>query len=227
MVDCDGQIYVEKGKVRSPVKVMPVSPLSRFIAHLSEDEAVIEHLQDWRDPEIDREEDPYCGQHQPVNPVPPADFSSARVMKGKSDGLSWRSQVAYAKRNVRMDGSVEEVVEGPCVFRHSALKYGLKIILNLDWYVDSFIPTCIVTNQAQSYLGKFSVAEMPGFSVGGLYASIANLPRDMCLKPRYSALLAVLPGPGEPSLSDINKVLEPVVKDLQVCALAICINEIS
>lgn len=137
MIECDGEIYTTKGemKVRSPVKVLPVSPLSNFIAHLLEDEDVINHLQDWRDPVNDPIEDPHVNQPSPPQSVPPPGFSAGKEMKGMSDGLAWRAQTAYAKRSVRPDGSVEEVVEGPYIFRHSALKYGLKIILNLDWYV--------------------------------------------------------------------------------------------
>jgi hypothetical protein len=67
-------------------------------------------------------------------------------------------------------------------------------------------------------LCRFKVQNMVGYSVGGIYASIGNLPRNMCFKQRYTTLLAVMPGGGsEPSLSQMNKVLKPIVEDLLVC----------
>jgi hypothetical protein len=55
------------------------------------------------------------------------------------------------------------------------------------------------------------------YSVRGIYASIANLPRQMCYKQRYTTLLGVIPGGGhEPSNSQINKVLKTIKDDLLV-----------
>lgn len=58
---------------------------------------------------------------------------------------------------------------------------------------------------------------MPNSSVGGIYASIANLPRNMCFKKRYTCLLCVVPGPKEPPLTCLNRILEPIVNDLIRC----------
>lgn len=56
-----------------------------------------------------------------------------------------------------------------------------------------------------------------GSSVGVVYAVVANLPRDICFKKRYTALLAVVPGPKEPGPDCFHKVLAPIVDDLLVC----------
>lgn len=61
---------------------------------------------------------------------------------------------------------------------------------------------------------RFHVKGVPGFSVGAIYASILNLPRNMCFKPEYTTLLTVMPG--EPSLSQLNEILRPIVDDLRV-----------
>jgi hypothetical protein len=62
-----------------------------------------------------------------INPVSPISIQSV------ADGTAWRSQAAFVERVVGEDGQVKEVVEGPGVMRHSALKFELKLILNMDW----------------------------------------------------------------------------------------------
>jgi hypothetical protein len=53
-------------------------------------------------------------------------------MKGLADGLAWRAQVAYASREIEVDEVVEEVVRGPRPMRLFALRYGSKLVLNMD-----------------------------------------------------------------------------------------------
>lgn len=61
---------------------------------------------------------------------------------------------------------------------------------------------------------RFGAKNMPGYSVGAVYASIANLPRSLCFQKRFTTLLCVIPGPREPSLGYMNRVLEPIVDDI-------------
>ncbi|KAG7562023.1 hypothetical protein FFLO_02495 [Filobasidium floriforme] len=39
----------------------------------------------------------------------------------------------------------------------------------------------------------------------------------MCFKKRFTALLTVIPGPREPELLYLNRILEPIVADIQLC----------
>lgn len=64
---------------------------------------------------------------------------------------------------------------------------------------------------------RFAPKGMINSSVGAIYASIANLPRNLCFKKRFTCLLCVIPGPKEPPLTCLNRILEPVVDDLQRC----------
>lgn len=63
-------------------------------------------------------------------------------------------------------------------------------------------------------LPRFHVKGVTGFSIGAVYASILNLPRSICFKPEYTTLLTVMPG--EPSLTQLNSILKPIVDDLKV-----------
>lgn len=52
------------------------------------------------------------------------------------------------------------------------------------------------------------------FSVGVLYLSIKNLPRELRFKREYIIVVGILPGPSEPTLN-INTYLDPLVSDLE------------
>jgi hypothetical protein len=58
---------------------------------------------------------------------------------------------------------------------------------------------------------------MPGYSIGAVYASIANLPRDLLFKKKLTTLVCIILGPTEPSLCYLNRVLEPLVQDIRFC----------
>ena len=71
-----------------------------------------------------------------------------------------------------------------------ASPFNLAVMLNIDWF--------------QSYKHTIS-------SVGAIYLTIMNLPRTMRFKRRNVILVAVIPGPSEPT-HDINTLLAPLVK---------------
>ena len=52
------------------------------------------------------------------------------------------------------------------------------------------------------------------YSVGAIYAVICNLPRADRFKPQNILTLAVIPGPHEPKLHEINNYLYPIVNQL-------------
>ena len=71
--------------------------------------------------------------------------------------------------------------------------YNLGLMLNCDWF--------------QPY-------DLSTYSVGVLYLVILNLPRAIRFKPENVLIAGVIPGPKEPSLSEMNSYLRPLVKEL-------------
>ena len=71
-------------------------------------------------------------------------------------------------------------------------KHNLALSLNVDWFQ------------------PFSLS--PG-SVGAMYMTIMNLPRNFRFKREYVMLVGIIPGPSEPKIT-INSYLEPLVKEL-------------
>jgi len=60
----------------------------------------------------------------------------------------------------------------------------------------------------------FEPFERGVYSVGAIYLSIQNLPRDVRYRPENIILVGVLPGPKEPKKT-INSYLTPLVTELQ------------
>lgn len=54
---------------------------------------------------------------------------------------------------------------------------------------------------------------LKGYSVGGIYCVIMNLPRAIRYKQENVLLIGLIPGPKEPD-HDINSFLDPMVKEL-------------
>ena len=74
-----------------------------------------------------------------------------------------------------------------------ASPYSYLLILNVDWF--------------QPYRRTV-------YSIGAIYATIQNLPRNIRYKEEYIILIAIIPGPKEPKLS-INSYLQPMIDELQ------------
>ena len=69
----------------------------------------------------------------------------------------------------------------------------IGLMLNMDWF--------------QPFINSL-------YSVGVIYAAICNLPRPERFKLENILTLAVIPGPNEPKLHEINNYLYPVVNQL-------------
>ena len=52
------------------------------------------------------------------------------------------------------------------------------------------------------------------YSVGGIYATIQNLPREKRYKEENAILIGIIPGPKEPNLS-IDTYLKPLINELE------------
>jgi hypothetical protein len=202
---CGTALYTVQGSTRIPAHVMPFTPLSRALQYPFQDDAFVSNLQSWRKDGDDDIESPSEGPHKPV--LDPRDWytNDSYAMQGIADGAAWRSQAAYCGCGVAADSEVKDSVKSREMMRHDVLKYGLKLILN-----DSFRFMLITLSS------RFRADNMIGYSVGGIYASVANLPRHMVHKRRYTTLLGLMPGHREPSRSEINRVLEVLIADLQV-----------
>ena len=62
-------------------------------------------------------------------------------------------------------------------------------------------------------LDFFQPYEHLSYSLGAIYMSILNLPRESRFKQENTSLVGLIPGPHEPS-RDINTFLKPLVGDL-------------
>lgn len=81
-------------------------------------------------------------------------------------------------------------VEGRPFLSHP---YNLGLMLNCDW---------------------FQPFDLSTYSVGVLYLVILNLPRSIRFKPENILIAGIIPGPKEPSASEMNSYLRPLVKEL-------------
>ncbi|KAG7527871.1 hypothetical protein FFLO_06536 [Filobasidium floriforme] len=189
----EGVLYDQIGRTRTPTKIIPYTPLSLALATLLQDRQFRNNLQEWRQDNPDDTENQT--EVQPLDPSQPY-WSKDELLDGLSDGSAWRSQRMNVRRVIRPDNSVADVPVTPYSQRHVGQLFGLNIILNIDW---------------------FRVKGVINSSVGAVYACVANLPRHLMFQKRYTALLCVIPGPQEPPGLCLNKILEPIIDDFQLC----------
>ena len=57
------------------------------------------------------------------------------------------------------------------------------------------------------------------YSCGAMYATVLNNPRDKRFRREETVLLCVIPGPTEPSLEQLNSVIETFVADMHKLGL--------
>lgn len=112
------------------------------------------------------------------------------VLYDVCDGEAWDLNSFGLERTLELDGTVSDILIRPD--RRLSLGFGLFANLNLDWFR--------VTDK---------------YSVGGIYLSILNLHRSVRNLPWNVMLACTIPGPGEPSLEDLNHVLEPIVEEFK------------
>ena len=63
----------------------------------------------------------------------------------------------------------------------------------------------------QAGVYRFTVKDVKKCSIGAIYISVLNLPRE-----RWTILAMVVPGPQEPSELALNRIMEPLVDDLKL-----------
>ncbi len=91
------------------------------------------------------------------------------------------------------DGRVWHEFCSPSASNFLAAPFSYLLTLNVDWF--------------QPFIHS-------QYSVGAMYLSIQNLPRNQRFKEENIALVGVLPGPSEPSLA-MNSYLAPLVEELK------------
>jgi hypothetical protein len=116
------------------------------------------------------------------------EHNNGSILYDVCDGTAWEAAQFGLKRQRAPDGTVSDVPTRPQV----SLGFGLLASMNLDW---------------------FKVSDK--YSVGGIYLSILNLHRSVRNHPWNIILACTIPGPGEPSLEEINHVIQPVVDVLK------------
>ncbi|GBC36556.2 uncharacterized protein LOC110040724 [Rhizophagus irregularis DAOM 181602=DAOM 197198] len=78
-------------------------------------------------------------------------------------------------------------------FRKDVSDRHLGIMLNIDW---------------------FQPFDNSTYSIGALYGVICNLPRNERFKPSNILTMALIPGPNEPSLHQLNHYIAPIIDQL-------------
>lgn len=129
---CQTAIYRTDNRVRVPIKVMPFTPLSTWLALFMQDKDFAANLNswlgegDWVERQPSRKERPFFTRDSPLD--------------GLSEGSAWRSGFADTRRSVFGDNSYSDDprdVPGAdpdaTYKRHSDLVFGLKIVINIDW----------------------------------------------------------------------------------------------
>ncbi|CUA70797.1 U3 small nucleolar RNA-associated protein 6 homolog [Rhizoctonia solani] len=109
------------------------------------------------------------------------------------DGSAWKSAQIGLRRVFRRDGTVSDEPTTPgseCFV--SSLGYGLFGALNIDWFG--------LTQKRSS---------------GAIYLAILNLPRHARYQVHNVILACIVSGPTEPSLENLNFVVEPIVESFK------------
>lgn len=142
---CDAELYRCENRVRIPIKVMPFTPLSTWLALFMQDRDFALDLNRWRGDQ-ENEANPDWNQHFPTDRDVPY-FARDVVLDGLSEGSAWRSSCADTRRSVFPDNtSSDDPRDRPGADQdtplkaHSNLPFGLKIVINIDWYVSAFPP---------------------------------------------------------------------------------------
>ncbi|KAF8594834.1 hypothetical protein BDV93DRAFT_565008 [Ceratobasidium sp. AG-I] len=109
------------------------------------------------------------------------------------DGSAWNSARFGMHRSFHQDGNVQDEPEQPGSEKAAKeLGYGLLGSLNIDWFKNNHHD-----------------------STGAIYLTILNLHRSARYLPANTILVCLVPGPGEPSLENLNYVLDPIVEQFK------------
>ncbi|KIK91508.1 hypothetical protein PAXRUDRAFT_797245 [Paxillus rubicundulus Ve08.2h10] len=190
--DCDGILYTmrttNKRLKRVPTKVLPYAQPKRAIQRWLLRPGKYEHLQHWRN------DDDGAGRSPPlldrgldvfVNPDQP--------MHDMHDAWGWCAITAGLERRRGGPWTVQDIDIKELNQRFVSLPCGLVWQVNLDW---------------------FQPVKRGNHSTGALYMTCCNNPRGVRYLVEETFLVMVIPGPNEPTLDQINKIMELFVRDM-------------
>ncbi|KAI0351281.1 hypothetical protein OH77DRAFT_1567406 [Trametes cingulata] len=190
---CTGILYETKtltgGKRRrKPTKPFATSSLERNIQRILLRPGKVEELNAWRQGVEDE-----AGVKAPVGQedwrgAHDPDFRLCDIY----DGWGWNAIQAGLQRRRGGVWGIEDIDVSEVGQRFVALPLGLVIMINIDW---------------------FRGLKRGKYSVGAIYATICNNPRTKRFLREETILCAVIPGPEEPSLEQMNSILEPFVTE--------------
>lgn len=66
------------------------------------------------------------------------------------------------------------------------------------------------------FVQRFHVNGIKNYSVGAVYASVADFPRGLVYKQRMTSCLCIIPEPKEPSLTLMNEIVHPIMENIKV-----------
>ncbi len=207
---CSGRLYKTKtlsdGKTtRIPLKILPTLSLRRALQWILMRPGKLKELNAWR-----REGEDEAGE---VPPQPQEDWpgthDSAFRMFDMQDGWGWRAIRAGLERRRRGgQWTVEDIDVHERNQRFVALPTGLVLQFNMDWSVLMCHRLRLMLTCSLSHAHRFRAYKRGKYSVGAIYCTVCNNPRSKRFLREETILLAIIPGPDEPSLEALNPVLE-------------------
>lgn len=134
------------------------------------------------------------------------------IMTDIHHGTAWHDLETNIVREIGEFGAVrDQPADGIAAKKLTAHRYGLHLTMNTDWYV------CFVRIYPTDTLCcRMGILENRPHSTGAIYFAINDLPRDERFLQINIICAAVLPGPKEPNVQQINHCLEPSTKELMV-----------
>jgi hypothetical protein len=207
---CAGTLYTSKwlssgSDKQTPTKIMPYVRLKKAVQHLLLRPGKYEQLQHWRYPELD--------EPRPAKPFIIQGYDAfidpSISMTDVYDGWGWRAIQAGLERRRGGKWTIEDVDVHELHQRFVSLPLGLVFQMNIDWYV-VYLMICVIVNHC---VYRFQAVDRSSHSSGALYLTLCNNPRNICYIREETILLMAIPGPIEPSLDEMNNIMEPVVED--------------
>ncbi len=217
---CSGTLYDIKTlsdgkKRRRPTRILPTTSLKQELQRILLRPGKPAELNAWR------QEHDEAGRKGPISQEDwPGSHDPNYRMEDMFDGWGWNAVKAGLQRRRGGRWEVEDVDVDDLQQRFVALPMGLILMFNIDWCV----PIEALGRKAYDTF-RFRGLKRGKYSVGAVYATICNNPRAKRFLLEETILVAIIPGPDEPSLEQLNSVLEPFVLEARELYSGKCIRQ--